>query len=84
MESITWTQILLQIQNYRFPEKLNAASSSFNCLIMLNINFFFSLSSNALNECFASVMVDEPDELPHISSYHEINDILETIEFRRI
>ena len=39
--------------------------------------------ANALNEFFASVMVDEPDELPHISSNHEINDILETIEFSR-
>ena len=28
-------------------------------------------------------MVDEPDEPPYLSSNHELNDILETIEFNK-
>ena len=39
--------------------------------------------ANALNEFFASVMVNEPDQLPHIDSNYEIKDTLETIEFNQ-
>ena len=39
--------------------------------------------ANALNEFFASVMINEPDELPHIDSNYEMKDTLETIEFNQ-